>query len=69
MILFKTPLAIDHDQKAIFSYANKRIITGQPRPNVRVHVPRVIVQINRPGAAIRAPIPVAALTLTTPCKK
>jgi hypothetical protein len=67
MILFNTPLAIDHDQKAVFFYVNKRIITGQPRPNVRVHVPRPIVQINRAGAAMRAPIPVAALTSITPC--
>jgi len=39
---------------------NKRIITGQPRPVVRVDVPRVVVQVHRAGAAIRAVVPVAA---------
>ena len=60
MILFKTPLTLDRNQKAIFFYVNKRSITGQPRANVRVPVPRVIVRVDRPGAAVNAVVPVPA---------
>jgi hypothetical protein len=56
----KTPLAIDHNQKAIFFYVHKRIITGEPRANVRVDIPRLIVRVDRAGAAVDTPIPVAA---------
>jgi hypothetical protein len=44
----------------IFFYVHKRIITGQPRPNIVVDVPRVVVQVHRAGAVINAIIPVAA---------
>jgi hypothetical protein len=50
------------------AFCNKRIITGQPRADVRVDVPGVIVQVDGAGAAMHTVIPVAAVTLTTLCK-
>jgi len=47
----------------------KRIITGKPRAVVRVHVPRVVVQVHRAGAAVDTMIPVAAISSITLCKK
>jgi hypothetical protein len=35
-------------------------ITGQPRPDVRVHVPRVVVQVDSATTAVHAIVPVAA---------
>lgn len=49
-----------------FCMRNKRIITGQPRADVRVHVPGVIVQVDSAGAAMRAIVPVAALSINYP---
>lgn len=60
MFLLMTPLVIDRNQKTIFFYVHKRSITGEPRAVVRVQVPRVVVQVNRPRPSIRATIPVAA---------
>lgn len=35
-------------------------VTHAPHANVRVHVPRVIVAIDRPGTAMNAVVPIAA---------
>jgi hypothetical protein len=51
-----------------FAICNKRIITGQPRANVRVHVPGVIVQVDGAGAAVNPIVPVAAFTSITLCR-
>jgi hypothetical protein len=44
----------------LFIFGNKEIVTGQPDANVRVHIPRVIVRIHRPGTSVHAIVPIAA---------
>ena len=36
-------------------------VTHAPRANVRVHVPRVIVAIDRPGPAMNTVVPIAKI--------
>jgi hypothetical protein len=44
----------------ILYFGNKEIITGETAANVRVHIPRIVVRIDRPRTGIHAIVPVPA---------
>lgn len=50
----------DRNHTRILYLSNKEIITGETAANVRVHVPRIVIRIDRPRTGVHAIVPVPA---------